>query len=133
MSQLAFQLGPEPDVEDVSDAVLLKKKDFLSAICLCMDISGLLDDHIASVLEIQPAQFSKCRSGVGHFPPNKLMALMDVCKNDVPLRWLAIHRGKEVKPMVTTLEEENIELKKQNEKLEQRIETITDFVKETSR
>ncbi len=132
MSQLALQLGNRPDVEDVSDAVLLKKPDFLSAIRLCMDVSGLQDDHIASVLDMQPAQFSKCRNGLAHFPPNKLMPLMDLCRNDIPLRWLAVHRGKEVKPLVSTLERENTELKLQLQQRDHDLETIKRFIKETS-
>ena len=132
LTQIGLQIGHRPDVDDVSDIVLLNKPDFLSAICLCMDISGLQDDHIASVLEMQPAQFSKCRSGLAHFPPNKLTTLMDVCQNIVPLRWLSIHRGFELKVMTSSLQKENDELKKQVEELDHDLETIKKFIKETT-
>ena len=131
LPQLALQIGERPAVEDVSDAVLLKKPDFLSAICLCMDVSGLQDDYIASKLDMQPAQFSKCRSGLAHFPPKKLPKLMKVCKNLIPLRWLALHCGMELTPLVSTMERQIHDLERQLAARDEEIETIKRFVRET--
>ena len=110
MSQLDLQLGNRPQPADVSDSVLLKKPTFLSALAIYKDVSGLSDDEIASLLEMDPSQFSKCFSQNGksprHFPPNNIPKLMEVCRNKIPTRWLALHGGDELKPMQSTIEQQ---------------------------
>jgi hypothetical protein len=106
--------------QDVSDEVLSKIPDFKAALKLCKEISGLNDQQICAELRIEPAQWSRIWSGGAHFPSEKIPCLMDLCGNWVPLRWLAMKYGQELKPTKSTLERENDELREQLEK--QRIE-----------
>ena len=80
----------------VTAEMLEAQKSLLAAINLCVTLSGLSDQEVAAELEIQPAQFSRIKTGESHFPPNKLGPLMDLCGNEAPLLWLAHSRGKGV-------------------------------------
>ena len=137
MPQLDLQLGNRPQPADVDDSVLLKKPTFLSALAMCKDVSGLSDDEIASLIEMDPSQFSKCfsknRNGKSprHFPPDNIPKLMAVCKNKIPARWLALHGGDELKPMLSTIEEELVSERAKTQELEQKLETITEFMRRT--
>jgi len=68
--------------------------------------------------------------GQAHFPPEKITCLMDLCGNWVPLRWLAMRYGQELKPTKTTLERENDKLRAELEKQHIEIEAIKKFFKE---
>jgi len=85
-------------------SLVAKQPSFLSAINLCVDLSGFSDDEIAKDLEIAIAQFSRIRKGSAHFPPNKIMQLMDYCGNEVPLQWLAIKRHYQLMPTMSAME-----------------------------
>lgn len=85
-------------------SLINKQPDFLSAINLCVDLSGIPDDSIHEHLGIAQAQWSRIRKGNAHFPPNKLEALMDYCGNEVPLVWLAIKRHYELIPTLSAME-----------------------------
>jgi len=74
----------------------MRRKDFLGAINLCIELSGLDDKEIYLELKIDAAQWSRIRKGEAHFPPNKLQSLMTVCGNQVPLIWLARQYGYEL-------------------------------------
>lgn len=82
-----------------SDATLEqigRKANLLAAINLCIDESGLADDEIRIVLDIDPGHWSNIRKGKPgcHFPTNKLDDLMSLCNNEIPLAWQALKRGK---------------------------------------
>ena len=81
-------------VQEVPADVVAKRKDFLGAINLCIEVSGLDDKEIHITLGIDAGQWSRIRKGDAHFPPNKLPDLMNVCGNEIPLIWLAASRGK---------------------------------------
>lgn len=74
----------------------MKQKDFLGALNLCMNTSGLEDKEIYMALDIDPGHFSNIRKGKpgANFPPNKLNDLMNLCGNEIPLTWMAHSRGK---------------------------------------
>lgn len=116
--------------QDVADEVLAKVPDFKAALKLCVDISGLTASQVCGEIGIEPAQWSRIWSGQAHFPPEKVTCLMDLCGNWVPLRWLAMKYGQELKPTKTTLERENDELKAALEKKNHEMETIKNFLKE---
>jgi len=80
---------------------VMRRKDFLGAINLCIEASGLDDKEIYVELGIDPAQWSRIRKGDAHFPPNKLQSLMTVCGNEVPLIWLAHAQGYELRQLET--------------------------------
>lgn len=77
----------------VTVEMLDAQKDMLAALNLCAQLSGLDDNEIALSLEIQPAQWSRIRHGDAHMPANKWGDLMDLCRNEAPLLWLANSRG----------------------------------------
>lgn len=66
----------------------------MAAIKLCMQASGKSDKQICMHLKIDAGHWSNVMRGNGHFPPEKLNALMDFCGNEIPLTWLAWSRGK---------------------------------------
>lgn len=78
---------------DIPLDMVVARKTLLGAINLCMDASGLDDKEIASTLEIDAGHFTNIRKGKGHFPPDKINALMDLCGNEAPLIWLSNYRG----------------------------------------
>jgi len=93
MMQGDLPLARLPDPPAVSIETIMRRKDFLGAINLCIELSGLDDKEIYLELQIDAAQWSRIRKGDAHFPPNKLQSLMTVCGNQVPLIWLARSYG----------------------------------------
>lgn len=73
---------------------VLARKTLLGAINLCIDLSGSEDKEIYLPLGIDAGHFSNLRKGKGHFPTDKIIDVMDLCRNEVPLIWLAHQRGK---------------------------------------
>jgi hypothetical protein len=96
MNQAELHLIRRADSQSVSTDIILRRKDFLGAINLCIEVSGLDDKEIYIELQIDAAQWSRIRKGDAHFPPNKLQSLMSVCGNQVPLIWLARQYGYEL-------------------------------------
>jgi hypothetical protein len=73
--------------------MITARKSLLGALNLCMDASGLDDKEISASLDIDAGHFANIRKGKGHFPPDKINPLMDLCGNEVPLTWLSMNRG----------------------------------------
>lgn len=96
MIQGDLPLARAPETAEVSMETIMRRKDFLGAINLCVELSGLDDKEIYLELKIDPGQWSRMRHGDAHFPPNKLQSLMAVCGNRVPLIWLARSYGYEL-------------------------------------
>ncbi len=116
--------------QDLSDEIIARISDFKAALKICKEISGLTDQQICAELKIEPAQWSRIWSGQAHFPSEKIPCLMDLCGNWVPLRWLAMHYGQELRPTKTTLERENDKLRAELEKQHIEMEAIKKFFKE---
>lgn len=66
-----------------------------------------------------------------HFPHDKLADFMEIVGNDIPLRWLAHQRGHELRPLRSTLEQQNAELRAQIAEQQRQLEAIKAFVRET--
>ena len=96
MYQGDLPLARRPEVAAVPLDTIMRRKDFLGAINLCIEVSGLDDKEIYLELQIDAAQWSRIRKGDAHFPPNKLQSLMTVCGNQIPLQWLARSYGYEL-------------------------------------
>jgi len=116
--------------QNVSMEVIAKIPDFKAALKLCKDISGLTDQQVCGELNIDPAQWSRIWSGSAHFPSEKIPCLMDLCGNWVPLQWLAMRYGQELKPTKTTLERERDALNEELEKSRIEMNAIKRFFKE---
>lgn len=92
-SYLPLKVVREHDV-DISDALILKKcKDFRAAIRFCVDNAPVDESVICAELEIDPGHWTRIKKGDAHFPDHKMMDLIDICGNEIPLRWLALSRG----------------------------------------
>jgi hypothetical protein len=68
----------------------------LEALNLCMNLSHLSDETIRDALGIDKGHFSRIRKGRGNFPPNKRVALMELCGNRAPVQYEAWRLGCEV-------------------------------------
>lgn len=68
----------------------------LEALNLCMNLSHLSDETIRDALGIDKGHFSRIRKGRGNFPPNKRIALMELCGNRAPVQYEAMRLGCEV-------------------------------------
>jgi hypothetical protein len=78
---------------EVPLAAIIARKSLLGAINLCIDMSGEEDKELYISLDIDPGHWSNLRKGKGHFPPDKIDALMDLCGNEVPMLWQVHKRG----------------------------------------
>ena len=80
--------------EDVSLETIAKRRHMLGAINLMIDVSGLEDKELYAPLKIDAGHWSKMRHGQAQFPTDaRLGQVMDMCKSEVPLIWLAHSRG----------------------------------------
>ncbi len=113
---------------DVDDTTIARQPTLLAAIKLCIQTAGLQDNQVAAELSIQEAQFSRCMSGRAHFPPNQLDALMDLCGNEVPLRWLALKRGYGLVRLKSAVEEELERERAKTAELELKVEHLAEFL-----
>jgi hypothetical protein len=95
VEQGVLALARKPADVDVSIDAIMRRKDFLGAINYMIDTSGLDDKEIYLSLQIDSGHWSNIRKGKQncHFPTNKLETAMDLCANEIPLRWLARRRG----------------------------------------
>lgn len=133
MSQLDLLEKPGvPDDYQVSDAKLMALKDKHAALVLCMNVSCLEDKEIYGPLGLDQAQFSRIKKGSMHFPPNLEDHLMNICGNEIPLRYDALKRGYGLTPLRSTLEERVVELEQLVADRDHDLETIKRFVRETS-
>jgi hypothetical protein len=107
---------------EVDIATVRRQASLQAAIGLCIATSGLDRKQIYGSLDIDAATFSRIESGQAHFPPNKLPMLMELCRNEAPLIWLAEGQGYDFSSMrkhrttherrVAELEEENRDLRR---------------------
>ena len=75
--------------KDVPIEFIKACKDELAALNLCMNLSNLSDEAIRDSLAIDKGHFSRLRKGRGNFPPNKRVALMELCGNRAPTQYEA--------------------------------------------
>ncbi|HEY6872765.1 MAG TPA: phage regulatory CII family protein [Geobacteraceae bacterium] len=101
-------------VTEVSDDIVRELPDMRAALRACVMFSRLKPKAIAYELGLDPSHLSKMINAGDdprHFPPNKLNLLMQVCGNEIPLRWLLLSRGYPSPRQVNELEAENAQLK----------------------
>jgi len=101
--------------------IVMRCKDLLGAMNLCVEVSGLDDKEVYMSLGIEAAQWSRIRSGGAHFSPSKLPALMDICANEVPLIWLARKRGYALVQIETETQRLLRESRSREEKLAEKL------------
>lgn len=122
VEQPQLPLARRPAVTEIPLEIVMRGKDLLAAINLCIDVSGLDDKELSITLGIDAAQWSRIRKGDAHFPPRKLGALMDLCGNEVPLIWLARTRGYTLVQIETETQRQLREERDRSAELEKRLQ-----------
>jgi hypothetical protein len=131
--ELPIPRRPRHSGADVSDEVIDEMPTMLAAIDLAQKVAGLDDQQVCAALQIDPGQWSRVKSSQANFPTNKYVEFMNVCGNEIPLRWLAIRRGYELRRLLSSVEEELQRTKAELAEEKAKNETITRFVRETRR
>lgn len=83
-----------PISDFVDFSVIQQQSTFMQAVNLCISAAGREPKQAYIELGIDKGQWSRIQGGQAHFPHEKLVILMDVMGNDIPLQWLAWRRGK---------------------------------------
>jgi hypothetical protein len=124
VAQLELLPNRPPVQERVPDEVVRKQPNMSAAINLSLSAAGLEPKEAYMPLDVDKGVWSRIMSGQAHFPHEKFTTLEDITGNDIPLRWLALRKNREVKPMKSALEEmvtdlqtRNAELTKENDLL----------------
>ena len=112
---------------DVTDETIRGRSGLLSAINLCIAVSGLQDNEVAAEIGMDEGQFSRCRKGTAHFPPDKIDVIEDVCGNEIPTRFKALSRGYGLVRLKSFLEEENEGLRSKLAEAELKLEHFKEF------
>lgn len=116
--------------KDISDTIIQKVPNFKGALKLSKEMSGLTDLQLCQELEIDPGHWSRIWSDKAHFPDEKIIDFMNLCENIVPVRWLALQYGYELRPIKSKLEAENDLLREEIEQLKQDFSAIKGFLKD---
>jgi len=86
-----------PSLISINDDFVRAIPDKRAALAACVKLSGLPLKAVSGGLSIEHSHLTKMISGTGdslrHFPHEKELALMDLCRNEIPLIWLLIKRG----------------------------------------
>lgn len=127
-AQHHLPLSRRANVVPVTEAMISAQKSLLAAINLCAQLSGLDDNEIALALELDPAQWSRIRSGKAHMPPDKIELLMDLCCNEAPLLWLARSRGYGLVLLKSEAERQRDEAEERARQAEQKVEMLRDLL-----
>jgi hypothetical protein len=80
--------------QPVSDDVIFKQPDKLSALKLAQQVSGLDDKAIYMPMQLDKATWSRIMSGQANFPTNGEEQFMQIVGNLIPLKWSAFKFGK---------------------------------------
>jgi hypothetical protein len=115
---------------DVSIEQVARLPTLLAAINKCVDESGLDDNEIRIVLNIDAGHWSNIRKGKAgcHFPTNKLDDLMTLCNNEIPLAWQAIRRGKGLHVLETEIERQLREERAKRLEAESKVRTLQEAI-----
>jgi len=109
---------------DLPDDIILNCRDLKHAIKLCVEVSGLPLKDVAFQLDIPDKSLSRMLADNPedhrNFPPELIDLIMDVCHNEIPLRWQALRRNYGLHKLKSALE---LELEKTKRELaEERLE-----------
>ncbi len=126
-------LSAHDSPSSVDPDTIKRQPSWLASIRLCVQLSGLQDNQVAMELGIQEAQFSRILAGKANFPPNKLTQLMDVCSNEIPLQWLAYHRGYGLVRLKSALERDLEASQQENAELRLKLSHFEEFQRIGSR
>jgi hypothetical protein len=103
-------------------------KTFMQAVRACIFQSGLTDKYVYLELEIDSSHWSKMMQGLSHFPPEKLLPLMQLCGNYLPLHWLAYQAGFELRTLPKALEQELEKERAEKEELKAKLAYLESLI-----
>lgn len=125
--QMEMLLAATPRRAEIPDEVVAAQPNLTAAINLCISASGLEDKEIYIPLKIDKGHWTRIRQGNAHFPVDQMEALMLLCGNDVPLRWIARRRGFDLKAREDHKDKKLRELEQENESLRKEIDTLAKY------
>jgi len=131
VEQLELRIARRAAPAHVPVETIALQPTMTGAINLAINASGLADKEIADALGIDPATWSRIRSGQAHFPQDRLDPLCDLLGNDIPLQWWAHRRRYELKPLRSELEQQIDDLRAQLADRERDLDVIRRFVQQT--
>lgn len=112
---------------DISDELIAGKGSLREAVKLCAELAPINDDVLCRELDIDPGQWTRIKNGQAHFPLEKYGDLMDVCGNEVPLRWLAQSRGYGLVRLKSAVEAELQAEREKTAALEMKLKHFEEF------
>lgn len=131
VDQLEMPIARRPARQLVDPAVVEAQPSLLSALNLMMSLSGLEDKELYLALEIDPGHWSRIRRGDAHFPVNKIETAMLLCGSDIPLQWLALRRGYELRPLLSDIEHQLQSERDARVRAEEKLATVIEFMSQT--
>lgn len=128
--QQPLQLRVVREVKETLTDEQVKAITTLTKACFkCIEESGLQDKSICIELDIDPGVLSRARSGQANFPPDKIDTLMDLCGNEIPLRWQNLKRGYGMVKLKSRLEAELDRERQHSANLELKVRHFEEFLK----
>ncbi|MBK8161499.1 MAG: hypothetical protein IPK59_23050 [Rhodospirillaceae bacterium] len=118
----------KPPMRELDVGMVTQQPTLTGAIMLCVHISGLDDRDLAKALAIDPAQWSRIKSGQAHFPQERMNRLMDICGNEAPLIWLASRRGYDLQAKLSLMEQKLATERHRADKLEEQNKLLRELV-----
>jgi len=88
----------------IADDVVARQPSLTRAIVVCADIAGFEDKRAAAAAGVDPATWSKIKSGLAHFPQENFRKFQVKCGNWLPYQWAARDAGFGLVPLETELE-----------------------------
>lgn len=123
-----FELPMKPPMRELDVGMVTQQPTLTGAIMLCVHISGLDDRDLAKALAIDPAQWSRIKSGQAHFPQERMNRLMDICGNEAPLIWLASRRGYNLQAKLSLMEQKLAAERSRADKLEEQNKLLRELM-----
>jgi len=108
-----IQIEDDTMIEKISEI-----KTFMQSVRSCIFQAEMTHKYVYIELGIDASHWSKMMQGLAHFPPEKLIPLMTLCGNHIPLHWLAYQSGFELRALPRALEKAIEEKNKRIEILE---------------
>lgn len=102
------------------------------ALRCCVRHSGLTDKQIYLEMKIDGGNWSRMMSGQANFPHDRLIDFMKICRNEIPLQWLARKCGFDLQLTKSSYEELLAAAKLENERLQQNLDSIITILKRAS-
>lgn len=92
------------EVALIDDKVVEAQPTLTRALVVAADLGGMEDKEAAAAAGIDPATWSKIKSGQANFPHLKFRTYQQRCQNWLPLQWMARDAGFGLVRLETTLE-----------------------------